>query len=239
MKRQLLLLSCLLLWACTATAQTFTEIGNKYPVSADGNKRVVSGFIPFSRLSDEKIFANALLWTIENVCPKLREGITAVNVDAKSFACNLVLTSGEPGEKPGSIYYARATFRVADGKLIYYLSDISIESSVFMLKKVTPLEKLSPEKKTSHRETVDAFVQTESEMLNKLFDYVATHKLAPITHWSDINIRRAVTGMNEDECRLAFGKPQSVLETNGETQWMYSSSFYLFFKNGIVQTVIK
>jgi len=48
-----------------------------------------------------------------------------------------------------------------------------------------------------------------------------------------------VKGMTEDECRLAFGKPQTVLESNGEVQWMYSSSFYVFFKNGRVETIIK
>jgi hypothetical protein len=48
-----------------------------------------------------------------------------------------------------------------------------------------------------------------------------------------------VKGMNEDECRLAFGKPQVVLESNGEVQWMYSSSFYIFFRSGKVISYIK
>ena len=59
-----------------AMAQTFTEQKKTYPVSADGSKYVVSGFTSFSPASDEHIYANALLWTVENVCPKLREGIT-------------------------------------------------------------------------------------------------------------------------------------------------------------------
>lgn len=67
-----------------AIAQTFTEQKKTYPVSADGSKYVVSGFTSFSPASDEHIYANALLWTVENVCPKLREGITEANVPAKS-----------------------------------------------------------------------------------------------------------------------------------------------------------
>lgn len=66
-----------------AMAQTFTEQKKTYPVSADGSKYVVSGFTSFSPASDEHIYANALLWTVENVCPKLREGITEANVPAK------------------------------------------------------------------------------------------------------------------------------------------------------------
>ena len=33
-------------------AQTFVEIGNTYPVSVDGNKYVVNGFITFDKLTD-------------------------------------------------------------------------------------------------------------------------------------------------------------------------------------------
>ena len=79
---------------------------------------------------------------------------------------------------------------------------------------------------------MDDFVQIESQMLNKLFDFVSTNQLSPITHWNEINIGKPVKGMTEDECLLAFGKPQTISESNGEVQWMYSSSFYLFFKNG-------
>lgn len=73
----------------------------------------------------------------------------------------------------------------------------------------------------------------------KGFDFVSSNALSVITHWDEIAIRKPVEGMNEDECRLAFGKPQSIMETNGEIQWMYTSSFYLFFKDGRVRTIIK
>ena len=68
----------------------------------------------------------------------------------------------------------------------------------------------------------------------KEFDFVSSNALSVITHWDEIAIRKPVEGMNEDECRLA-----SIMETNGEIQWMYTSSFYLFFKDGRVRTIIK
>lgn len=236
MKQLLFLFFCFWSWAVPIKAQTFTEIASLYPVTRDGSKCVVTGFVPFKASTDEKIYTNALLWAIDNICPQLREGITNVDIEKKSFECDLVLASAA---NKNNLYYGKASFRVADGKLIYYLSDILVESSVLVMKKVTPLEKLNPEKKASHRQTLDDFVQTESVVLNSLFDFITVNKPAPITHWSDISIRRPVEGMNEDECRLAFGKPKSVLESNGEVQWMYGSSFYLFFKNGRVKTIIK
>lgn len=220
------------------SGQDFAGIGNLYPLQVDGNKYVVSGFTPFSNLTDEEIYANALLWTVENICPKGQEGITSRDVKAKNFSCDLVLGS-LAGSGLENVYYCRVTFRVADRKLVYYLSDVLIESPALLMKKVTPMEKLAPEKKPAHRETMDDFVQVESTLLNKLFDFVATNQLSKITHWDEINTRKPVKGMTPTECRLAFGKPQTVLETNGEVQWMYNSSFYLFFKNGSVQTIIK
>lgn len=103
-----------------AIAQTFTEQKKTYPVSADGSKYVVSGFTSFSPASDEHIYANALLWTVENVCPKLREGITEANVPAKSFSCDLYSPRKQIQSRTTPII-AKPFFRVAEGKLVYYL----------------------------------------------------------------------------------------------------------------------
>ena len=64
-KRQFLAIMYLLTGVIPLIAQTFTEQKKSYPVSADGNKYVVSGFTPFSSMQDENIYANALLWTIK------------------------------------------------------------------------------------------------------------------------------------------------------------------------------
>ena len=237
-KRQFLAIMYLLTGVIPLIAQTFTEQKKSYPVSADGNKYVVSGFTPFSSMHDENIYANALLWTVKNVCPQLREGITEVNVPAKNFSCDLILASQADSNQKNT-YYCKALFQVKDGKLVYYLSNIRIESSAVIMKKITPMEKLQPDKKASHKEIMDDFVQVESQVLNKMFDFIVTNQLSPIPHWNENRINKPVKGMTEDECLLAFGKPQTIQESNGEVQWMYSSSFYLFFKNGHVETIIK
>ena len=60
-KRQFLVILYLLVEIIPLIAQTFTEQKKSYPVNADGNKYVVSGFTPFSDMQDENIYANALL----------------------------------------------------------------------------------------------------------------------------------------------------------------------------------
>jgi len=221
-------------------AQNYTnqDRGETYPVNIDTNPHVVSGFVPFSNMEDYHIFGNALLWTIEEICPKLREGIETVNTQTKTFVYNFTLNSPSNSEH-NNTYYCKATFKVNDRKLFYYLSDILIESPVFVMKKITPIERLRPEKKESHKRTINDFVKAESLLLNKMFDFISENPLSPVTHWTEIGIGKPIKGMTEDECRLAFGKPQATLETNGEVQWMYSSTFYLFFKDGKVQRIIK
>lgn len=230
----------LLVWigATWAVAQTGAAGGMLYPLVDNGGQWEVAGFVPFEHLKEEEIYANAFLWAVEEVCPKQLEGMSGIDGEAKTFACDFVLAS-EPGSALKNTYYFHATFRCGEGKLLYRLSEVWIESAAFVMKKVTPLEKLMPEKKASHKQTVDDFIAVESRMLNSLFDFVATHSLSPITHWPEIRARKPVAGMTEQECRLAFGKPQRILESAGEVQWMYTSSFYLFFKAGRVQTIIK
>ena len=65
-KRQFLIIVCLLAGFVSALGQTFSELKTQYPISADGKNYVVSGFIPLSNITDEAIFANTLLWTINN-----------------------------------------------------------------------------------------------------------------------------------------------------------------------------
>ena len=142
MRRQLIFVWTILMlvFAFPLSAQTFVEIGQKYPVTTDGDKCAVNGFTPFNGMSDEKIFANAMLWAIENLCPQLRDGMTEVDIPGKSFSCDFTMES-LPDSEEENLFYVKATFRVADGKLLYYISDVLIESSVFVMKKVIKTEK--------------------------------------------------------------------------------------------------
>jgi hypothetical protein len=150
----------------------------------------------------------------------------------------LILASSEDSRLKNT-YYCKLKIKVNEGRLVFHISDISIESTVLIAKKVIGVEKLQPEKKAAHQDIIDDFVGLESKVLNSLFDYVTTYKLSTISHMDEVKMGIPVKGMNEDECRLAFGKPQVVLESNGEVQWMYSSSFYIFFRSGKVISYIK
>lgn len=223
----------------SAAAQnySFSDRAQQYSLSDEGDKKVVTGFVSFSK-NDQTIFANSLLWAIENISPKEHENLRDINFNTNSFNANLILASSEDSRLKNT-YYCKLKIKVNEGRLVFHISDISIESTVLIAKKVIGVEKLQPEKKAAHQDIIDDFVGLESKVLNSLFDYVSTYKLSTISHMNEVKMGIPVKGMNEDECRLAFGKPQVVLESNGEVQWMYSSSFYIFFRSGRVVSYIK
>ena len=59
------------------------------------------------------------------------------------------------------------------------------------------MEKLQPDKKASHKEIMDDFIQVESQVLNKMFDFIITNQFHRFTHWNEININKPVKGMTE------------------------------------------
>lgn len=234
--RKFLTLALLLMGIVSVNADTFSEINQQYELSIDGKKYVISGFTPFAAIADANICANALLWTVDNVCPQLRDGITEVDVNKFKFSVDLALGS-MPGTGLENTYYCTATFSVVQGRLVYYIHDIKVESKSMLFKKVTPLEKLNPEKKESHKETMDDFVASISATLNAMFDFVNEYK-PQVTHWKEIGYRKPIVGLTEDECRIAFGKPKTIYENNGVIQWSYNSYFSLFFEKGKVVSIL-
>ena len=234
-KWMMLAVAALLPWVLSG--QTYTEIGEVYPLASDGTDLVLSGFKDL-KLSDDTIIANAYIWTLENICPQLREGITETSFPGKKFGFDVKFEHLASDMKLHQ-YSAHVTIRAKDGKLVYLVSNISQTSSLGgVVNRVTPLVKVAAKDTPANRRILSGAEEAASSMLNQLFDYVVTRKLQPIRHWDDINIQRPVKGMNTDECLLAFGKPLVVSGTD-EIQWMYGNSFFLFFRNGVVTTILK
>ena len=237
-KRILLISLFLLLATAAARAQMYGATGKTYPVSTDGDRYVVNGFFTYTGQTDRDIFAKTLIWVVDNVCTSMHDGIRSIDYEGLKFSCDLVLSS-VPGTGQENQYYCTATFQVGDGQLLYYISDIVTQSSVLFMKRVTPLEKLAPEKKESHKKVFDDFVASESTLLNKVSDFVSSYSLSPLTHWDNIVNRIPAKGMTMDECKLAFGKPRMESKMGTTTQWTYTSSLKLFFKGDAVATILQ
>lgn len=220
-----------------AAGQSYTEIGEIYHLASDGNELVISGFKELG-LPDETLIANAYIWTLENVCPQLKEGITDTDFRQTHFEFGITWEHLGADMKVHA-YSAHVSLRAKDGKLVYFISKIAHSTSIGnLVNRTTPLYKYATKDTPANQIVLACAEEAASSMLNQLFDYVVDRKLLPIIHWSDIYISRPVEGMNTDECLLAFGKPLIISGTD-EVQWMYGNSFFLFFKDGIVTTILK
>ena len=231
--KSLTVLTASALFGFGAEAQDFLGSNEVYHLSSDGASLVISGFRDVGR-KDETNFANAFLWTVENVCPKHREGISDI-VYKERFSFDVMLEHMMPDRKT-RLFSARVTLRFKDGKMSYLVSNITCQGSA-ALSKMSPIEKFNQKDTPANRQIIYGFEAACSKMLENLFHYVDTNSSMFISHWDDIAASRPVKGMNTDECLLAFGKPVNISGTD-EVQWMYTSSFFLFFKDGKLTTIL-
>ena len=231
--KTLTILAVSALMGFSAEAQDFLGPSEIYHLSSDGSSLVISGFRDVGR-KDEINFANAFLWTVENVCQKHREGISDL-VYKERFSFDVTLEQMMPDRKPRK-FSATVTLRFKDGKMNYLVSNIACQGTA-ALSKMSPIEKFNQKDTPANRQIIHGFETACSKMLSDLFHYVDTNSPMLIKHWDEIAAGRPVQGMNTDECLLAFGKPVNISGTD-EVQWMYTSSFFLFFKEGKLTTIL-
>lgn len=237
MIRKIVMFACLLAFP-SLKAQDLPEkpVVCEVSLTADG-KREVSGFVPFASKSDERIFANTLLWAVSEICTHGRDAVTAQDVEGRTFACDWAIAS-LPGSGKKNVYRCKAYFRVAGGKLLYTLSQVMVESEVLVVKKLTSMDRLQPDTKRGHKEIIDDFGRAASAAIGTMCGFVVSHDGSDISHWREITAHQVVRGMSEDEVLLSVGKPLLVAGS-GEVQWKYSDSFYVFMQDGRVKSVLK
>ncbi|MBR1687683.1 MAG: hypothetical protein IJ710_04010 [Prevotella sp.] len=235
-KKIISVIALLCLLPTAIRAQGFYEQRILYPIGTDNGKRVVTVFQTFNT-SDERILANAMLWAINTTCAQERDQLFDINVNRKTFSFNTTLEELDKGKTKYS-FTCKVNIRVSEGKLVCTVYDISYKTG-FILASDFPLERLNDEK-PKQKEVLNAFQRQTSGMLNLMFDAVAGNRCLPISHWNDIHLQRPVKGMNEAECLLAFGKPQSIYEPDANgVQWSYNLNFVLIFRNGQLATIIR
>ncbi len=234
--KRLILLSLVLGIVCAGQCQTVDDLSSRYAVAFTDEGCIVNGYSTVDGKSDDIIFANTLLWTINTICSSGREGIYDLNISRQSFSYYLTLCKDENGA--GNVYHCRAKIQVGEGRLIFAIDNITVESSVLMMKKTTAFEKLQPEKKEAHKAIVSEFEGLATSTIRQLIDFATYNTPEVITHWKEIAAGTAVVGMTADECLLALGKPTGIYESAAEAQWTYPGGRHIFLRDGLVATVI-
>lgn len=205
----------------------------QYKVDKLDGKCYMTGACITDNISDNILFANIVLWVqqmTENpglgMFSKLDYSSRHVEIQTEVKVKNVT-------------YISMLKLDVYGGIIKFRVEDIVQHSTIIMSPKMTPLEKLQPLKKPAHKAAIEEYEREESYLLQGMLDFVQTHQIQQLNHWEDIEKGKIVNGMNETECQLAVGRPRIVNENNGEIQWLVNSGMYIFFKEGLVSSIVK
>lgn len=243
------ILFTLVLYLCClipASAQKDTEtkkdsidvarILNQSPLTDLEGKKIIAGTIEGD---GRLLFYQTLHWLLQNFCEHNFDGFDEINKKKLYLSCPLAFHIKGDNDKTNNICRFKAIFFVQDNTLNYIFSDIVLQSSVLIFNKITPIEKLYPEKKETHALLLDKFIQSDKMYRKELLENIQNEKIQALIHWKEIENNQLANGMNEDECLLSIGKPNAILNSTHEVQWQYDGSCYLFFQNGLLNSFIK
>lgn len=212
---------------------------SKYELKELNGKIVCTSFENIANLSEENIFVNALLWAIDK-CSKFKESIVELNYDKKYFTIQSTVSSPKRSENQVT-YRFYADFAVSVNKLSFTFSKIECEyPGMLNMSTVIAFERLKPDKKPKHKVYIEEYTKQATEYIEQILEYINNNECQPVNNWSEIKRGKVIKGMTETECLLAYGKPLEISKSeNNEVRWRYDTYSYLFFKNGILTSILE
>ena len=205
----------------------------QYKVDNLDGKCYMTGACITENINDNILFANIVLWVQQmtetpglGMFSKLDYATRHLEIQTEAKVKNVT-------------YVSMLKVDVYGGIIKFRVEDIVQHSTIIMSPKITPLEKLQPLRKPAHKVAIEEYEREESNLLQGMLDFVRSHQIPSLNHWEDIEKGRIVNGMNETECQLAVGRPRIVNDNNGEVQWLVNSGMYIFFKDGLVSSIVQ
>ena len=204
----------------------------KFPLANNNGKCSVTGVMDFTTASfdDDDLFTNLYVWITENIGQDKVLKMSPVN---KIISCRYSAEGNSAaitGKK--NIYYFSTAFRIADKHVYVTQSELEVLPAISFNKKNVGLEKYAALKKPADKNIIDEFNDVNNEVLEQIMDFVGTNVPEHVNNWDNIVSKRVTEGMTMTETKLALGAPQSVVEGNTETQWIYGLSLIVYFDDG-------
>ena len=233
MKKIILLLVLVLsvVWVKAQDEEQLFEKEYKFPLSMDNGKCSVSGAMDFSatKLDDDAIFTNLYMWVCENM---VRENVLKILPSKKIIVCKYSIegkTVAVTGKK--NTYNLSTAFRIADKRVYVSPTEIEVLPALPFAKK-GGIEKYAALKKPADKTVIDEFNEVNNEMILTVSGFIESNTPHHINNWDNIVAKRVVEGMTMTEVKLALGNPQSEVEGNTETQWIYGLTLIIYFDDG-------
>ena len=211
----------------------FFEKEYKFPLAINNGKCGVTGAVDFSTssMTDDILFTNLYIWITENIG---QDKVLKMSPSSKIISCRYYAsgnTAALNGKK--NAYYFSVAFRVADMHVYITQTDLTIIPALSLNKKEVGMEKYAALKKPSDQNIVNEFNDVNNSVLDGIIEFIGTNiPESMVTNWDNIVSKRVTEGMTMTETKLALGAPQSIVEGNNETQWIYGLSLIVYFDAG-------
>lgn len=233
--KKVIVLMTLVLTSIFANAQEDEQLFEKeykFPLTTENGKCIVVGAMDFTKtdLDDDAIFTNLYSWLTKNIG---RDNLLTISPTKKIISCKYSVEgkNAMPVTGKKNVYYFSTAFRVADKRMYVKQTELEVTLAMTLGKKNVGIEKYAALKKPADKNVIDEFNNLNNEILESLMDFVSTNVPEQVTNWDYIVSRRVVEEMTKTEVELALGTPQSIVEGNEETQWMYGLSLIVYFDN--------
>lgn len=227
--KQLLFIAVLLL----GTIGSYAQI--KFDVVKAGGQYMATGSESLGSTSSQKAFANAMLWIL-NRANVGKDNIRECDMQGQAVTARLRMAESENAKQA---YTCDVKVTISSGQIVILANNIKGVSNGLLGESTLAFEKLNLEKKEKHKEMFDEYKRLVNKELNQLLKYVQDNDPGAMPHWRQVCAEEIVAGMTENECMIVMGKPLSVTSGSERSQWMYSTSEYLIFSNGLLKAHIR
>jgi len=207
----------------------------KFEVVKAVGQCMATGSESLSTMSSQKAFANAMLWIIERANVG-KDNIQECDMQEQTVTAKLRMSESE---KAKQAYTSDVKVTISSGQIIFLVNNIRCITNGILGETSLAFEKLNVEKKEKHKDMYNEYTRLVNKELNQLLRYVKSNDPGKMPHWSQVCADETAVGMTENECKIVKGKPLSVTSGGERSQWMYSTSEYLIFNNGLLKAHIR
>lgn len=205
-----------------------------YMPSFENNRVLISDLSDFPGLSQQRIFANALL--------AARQGFEGDSedfeyVDFSNFKMRIKIEAVD--ESRNATYRYTLAIQAADEILSFEVFDMTISyRERGVIPRTQRIEKMNPADNERHKNLITGLLFNISSLIKQMAESIAADKAGEVNHWDALAEGNIVNGMNPTEVILLQGIPDSERKTSNRVKWMYGNENVIIFTDGAVTKVI-
>lgn len=207
-----------------------------YKLENVNGKYVCQGSVNVSK-NDKAIYGGMVLWALDQVVDaNAKNAATLVNTAELSVSMR---PSVQVEDETIQNYSFNLTLQAKNNHLTFLIDNVRCTPKGFFGSiTAVNLDKIKVEKKPKHKVLIDEFALLCNSYVQEMIIKIKGRS-SNFTHWEAIQQGQVVKGMNENECLIAVGKPDTITQNPQRVMWQYGTGMIVVFENGEVTGLVK